>query len=294
MEDSRKKAEKFVKEADKALHKLFGFKEDKLNTASDLLTRAGNLYKIDRDFKSAGDCYFKAAKYLQEAGNKSGAINKSRDATLCYFKSLETRDQARESMDFANSLVTDGNDPYKAAEHLVSGAKNFNKEGAKDLALETYEKALSLLNQTTGADSLTATVLEEMAYLTGDWDLVKASNYFVQAGELRMKTQLTMGLGNRLFINAVFCRLAVFDSVGADELWKKVTSEISPSMKFSMDGKLVDELIKASIFQPEQMADIIARYSKMHTIDGWTKDLFHKMAPETDDTNEHNDEEALL
>ena len=292
MGESSKKAEHFVKEAEKAVKKLFGFKTDKLNKASDLLTRAGNLYKIDRDFKKAGDCYFLAAQHLEEAGNKNGAISKSRDATLCYFKCPDQAAKTKETMDFADRLVTDASDPYRTATLMIEGAKRFQQEGEKDLALQSYVRALQLLREDQTANSTAAGVIEETAYLIGEFDLLKASDLFVEAGKMRNNTQMTQGLANRLFINAIFCRLAVFDCVGAQQLWKEITSDLSPALKFSMDGQPIEKLINASISQPEKMADIIKEYSATHVIDAWTKDLFHRMAPVPDEPGENGNNDS--
>ena len=298
MGESSKKAEQFVKEANKTVHKLFGFKVDKLNKASDLLTRAGNLYKIDRDFKRAGDCYFLAAKHLEEAGNKTLAIHKSRDATMCYFKCIDQHEKTKETMDYADRLVSDAGDPFRTANLMIEGAKRFQQENEKDLALQAYERALALLKDNPDTNSTAAGVIEEIAYLIGDFDLLKASDLFVEAGKLRLQTQMTQGLGNRLLINAIFCRLAIFDCIGAQQLWKQITSEYSPSLKFSMEGQQIERLVNASISQPEKMAEVIKEYSAQHTVDAWTKDLFHRMAPVPDEPgeeqNKDDDEIELL
>lgn len=286
------KAEKFIQDAEKEMKRFFRSKDDKLNNAADFCVRAGNLYKIDRNFEKAGDCYMKSAAYIEEGGNKNDAANKVRDAILCYFKVESAKEKAIKSMDKMQELLSDSGDPYKIASLLIQSGGIFYKNGAKELAMNSYNKAFELLKDTHDSESTKAKIIEEQAFIISEWDYNNAAKYFFEAAKIRLQTPLTQSSANRLFTYAVFCKLAAQDEVGAKILWDEV-ADLNPAFKLSYDGKIVDRLVNASTAQPELMKDILAEYDKLHASDAWAIRVFNKINKINEEGGEDEDKELL-
>lgn len=62
----------------------FGSSSSKFEEAGDLFQQAANQYKIDKDFKSAGDCFSKEAECRERSGENNDAANAWWNAAKAY------------------------------------------------------------------------------------------------------------------------------------------------------------------------------------------------------------------
>lgn len=65
---------------------LVGSREAKLEEASDMCAKAGNLYKIEKKWKEAGDAYMKAADYALQMDDRDSASSQMVEASKVYKK----------------------------------------------------------------------------------------------------------------------------------------------------------------------------------------------------------------
>lgn len=83
--------DKFKQEGEKALSRttIFGFgKQQKYEDASAAFIKAGNAYKLSKDWHSAGDMFIKAAECQKQLDSNGDACNSYVEAGGCYAKVL--------------------------------------------------------------------------------------------------------------------------------------------------------------------------------------------------------------
>ena len=66
---------------------LMGSKSAQFEDAADMCAKAGNLYKIEKKWKEAGDAYVKSVDFLMRLDDRDEAANKLVEASKCYRKS---------------------------------------------------------------------------------------------------------------------------------------------------------------------------------------------------------------
>jgi alpha-soluble NSF attachment protein len=81
--------DKFKAEAEKALSRvtIFGFgKQQKYEDASAAFLKAGNAYKMSKDWNEAAEMFLKAAECQKETDSRTDACNSYVEAGGCYAK----------------------------------------------------------------------------------------------------------------------------------------------------------------------------------------------------------------
>lgn len=135
-------AEKYKAEGEKALNRttIFGFgKNQKYEDAYAAFTKAGNAYKLSKEWNEAAEMFIKAANCQKELDSKSDACNSYVEAGACYAKTANPR-LAVEPYLAAIEIYREANRLSPMARYYKEIADLLEKERAYSEAIEYYIK----------------------------------------------------------------------------------------------------------------------------------------------------------
>ncbi|EAX98652.1 hypothetical protein TVAG_403340 [Trichomonas vaginalis G3] len=272
---SNPKAEGLIAEGQKALKKFFGSKKDKAYDASDKFCHAARLYKIDRNFEKAGECFLMAADALHNVGDDNSASSHYIDSTLMFFKVQAMTAKAHEALDKAVDILCTLDSPAKSAQLIVKSCELLEKEQAYDLAIQAYNKALGLLTDMPDVSALQASIHEKKAYLFCEKrNYNEAAKSFTEAATLRNQIPLTQTSAQSTFVVAELCRLAAGDLQGAIKEYDNIVYQC-PSIKVNFEGRYFNAIMDAAQNTPEKLPEAIKAYKDTHENAKWMVDILN-------------------
>lgn len=210
-----KKAESYLAEGQKALdHKgLFGFvKSPKFDEAADWFTKAGNAFKLDNLWKSAGDSFLRSADAWSKSGdNRTDEINSLVEAASCYKKIDPV--EAVKTFQKAIEMYKEAGRFGMAAKYLKEIAETFEADNNKGAAASAYEEAADMFDKDNKKSNGNTCLAKVATLLSENGDYLKAANIFEKIGKDSLSNKLSSYSAKNYFQQCLFCCLALGDTV---------------------------------------------------------------------------------
>ena len=196
----RAEAEKTLLSANTSILGIFGFgKEQKLGDAADFYIKAGNAYKLDNQWQSAGDMFLEACKCHEKTESPNDSINDLVNAAQCYKKInpsqaipvfLKAIDKYNENGRFGQSAkfhqeiaeMSEADDKYDTAiKHYSLAAELFNHDN-KPLSAQPCNLKIATISAKCKQYSQAAEIFERTARdcLQSRLGAYSAKGYFFQ------------------------------------------------------------------------------------------------------------------
>lgn len=281
MTDHERKGKDLLSQADKKLHSvgglfgsLFGGSE-KVDDAVELYAKAGNAFKMAKNWKAAGDAFCKAAALEIKCKSNHQAASQYVEAANCYRKTNTS--EAVKILQRAIEIYTDMGKFRIAAKHHVTTAEIFEKEDANiPKAILHYEMAADYYK---GEESSCA----------ANKCLVKVAQFAAEAEQydkaIAIYEKIAMsGMDNRLlrygakdyYFRAALCRMCndVQDASNAIHRYE----DMFPAFGDSRECILLKQLIAACSDQDSNSFDnAVAEFTRFIHLDNWYQKLLQRI-----------------
>jgi len=245
--------------------------------AADLYVKAGNCYKLAKNYRQAGMAYSKAAAAHQTASKAAGlgsyeAASKYSDAAKM-FRQAGDADRAQAEYRQAVALHSDEGRFQQAAKLSKELAESMETSNELAGAREWYIKAADLFegeDATTQSGTCRAKAAEIYAM---EEDYLTAAELFEKVAEQHLANKLLKFGAKEILLKAGLCRLALGDDIGARRAFDKYCSQ-DPSFMDSREGKLLSDIIKSKEeCDIEGFTTTVFNFDSMTKLDPWKTSL---------------------
>ncbi|KAG7194893.1 vesicular-fusion protein S17 [Scheffersomyces spartinae] len=260
----------------------------RLEEATDLYVQAANMYRLKKDFNSAGKLYVKASEIQDKLGNHNDVANHLVEAYKC-FKGVSPQDGITSLKKAVHIFLTQNGQFRRAANFMGDLGELYESVGDTENAISSYEQAGDYF-QTDRAEALS-----NKAYLKSA-DLCALQGDYKKAVEL-YDTVIKQLLGNNLtrfsmkdyFFKVILCVLAMDDIIEARKRNDTFLGD-EPTWESTREYKLVNEILE-SIDQ----GDIDGFQDKVFEFDQFSKldKLKTQLLLKIKDTVDKDDEDLL-
>ena len=245
---SRKEAEKILeKKSIPILGSIFGFgKEEKYEKASDFFQRAGNEYKMAKDYNSAAEMYEKAAECQDHVD--LGQMQKYRylqDAANTYKQAKNLEKAVSTFQNIINYYNSQGK--YNQSAKMNNEIGDMLKDDDPAGAMTFYETAADLYHNDNPPKKSNGNqcLLKVAEIVSGKLeDYKKAAEIYEQLAVNSLETKLGAYSAKGHFFNSLLCHMATYDNVNVAI---KLSQYIEKDYTFgnSREGQFIDKLLKA-------------------------------------------------
>jgi len=271
--------DKFKAEAEKALKRttIFGFgKQAKYEDASANYVKAGNAYKMSKDWVDAGDMFIRAAECQKETDSPNDSCNSYVEAGGCYAKSSNPR-AAIEPYLQAIEIYRENNRLSPMARYYKEIAELLEKERAFSEAMEYYEKAADV-NEADNKKSAAGQCRLKVATLCSqEDDFTKAADIFESLGHESLESKLGAYSAKGYFFQSVLCHMAAGDNVAATGKLEsfKATDYNFPS---SRECQFLEKLVAAAdAYNADDFSEACADFDRITPLDPWKTSMLVKI-----------------
>ena len=272
--------------------KMLSSKEGNLEEGIDLLVSAANIYKIQKNWKKAGEINEELAMWDGKRGGKM-AYAYYQEAAHCFSfvdknRSSQSLDRAIESCEKVGKYMQAGKIAQRVANELE---ENYNYEQA----IIKYKKAAEFYEmESQNTKSMKQQCLLKVADLmciSNHKDMLKeAPKIYENLGKEYLTGSSLKFMAKELFFKCVMIFIATKDEVSAEIALKKFILE-DPSFGDSKDCKFLQNAIKC-ISEPPDVDGLkkeIQSYKNAEQVDKWKLNMFGQ----TIKNFEHENEEDL-
>jgi len=272
-----KKAREMIAKAEKALDSwsFFGSSSGKFDDACEALSKAGNLFKIAKNWDEAASCYVRCADLKKKTEHQFEAASFHVLAAEMVAKTDTAKAvaQYREAIMLYSEIGRFGT----AAKHAETIADLYEKDGNLTEAIKFYEQAAEyFLGEKSSARA--GKCLEKVALhsaILGDFD--KAMKGFEKLGIDSLESNLLKFNAKKHFLHASMCALAKGDTVAAENAIARY-SELDYTFSDSAECKLIKSLTEACTeFNVDKFADVLFAYDQIRKLDPWETSIFLKI-----------------
>jgi len=286
------KGESFLNEAEKTLKKSTWFAsstEQKYEDAAELYEKAANAFKVGHFYSEAGDAYMKAGELHRDKSKNLGEASKALgNAGSCYKKSNPV--EAVKAYRSAVTLLCDNGRLTQAAKLCKEIAELYETDSAAtgdhvdvnstNLAIENYEQAAELFGM-EDSKSQKSQCLAKVAELSSAQldppDLGRAAHIYEDLGRGCLESNLLKYNAKGYFLQAIFCFLAMGDSIAAQQALQRYQS-IDFTFSDSREGKFCAALTQClEEFDTEGFATACFEYDRISKLDPWKTTLLVKV-----------------
>jgi len=240
--DSCKDAKALMDQAKKTTEKFFSFGKGKYGQAAELYTRAGNLYKANKNFNEAANAYLEAAQCYRMADEAFEATN-STLAAGAVLKKVDPKRAASLLVEGTKSLVADGHFSA-AAKHQQDAGEMYEAEGDNEAAIDCLKTAAEyyeMENSTSRANTCKLKVAQLYAN-SGKYD--EAVEIYEQVARASMDNNLLKFSVRNYLFNSFLCVLAKQDTVGASRALERY-KDMDPTFASQRECRLCDAILEA-------------------------------------------------
>ncbi|KAH3766577.1 soluble NSF attachment protein [Pelomyxa schiedti] len=235
------RAREMCAQATKKMNSWFGG-NGKFEEASELFSKAGNLFKVAKSWDEAGQAYDRAADCQLRINNKYEAATQLVNAAGCY-KKTKSPDASRAFVRAIEILVDEGRFSI-AARHQQELAEIYEAENDIENAITAYEKAADLFDG-DNSSSRSSQCLGKVATFCSQLERYdRAIEIFDKIGRQCLENNLLKWGAKDHFTKAVICHMAKGDTVGARRALEQY-QELDVSFSSQRDNKLLTALIEA-------------------------------------------------
>eukprot|EP01053_Blabericola_migrator_P002485 Blabericola_migrator_1__2484@NODE_16_length_23467_cov_90_205256_g13_i0_p9_GENE_NODE_16_length_23467_cov_90_205256_g13_i0NODE_16_length_23467_cov_90_205256_g13_i0_p9_ORF_typecomplete_len309_score89_30SNAP/PF14938_6/3_2e55TPR_12/PF13424_6/3_5e05TPR_12/PF13424_6/0_00044TPR_7/PF13176_6/0_066TPR_7/PF13176_6/30TPR_7/PF13176_6/0_16TPR_7/PF13176_6/3_2TPR_MalT/PF17874_1/1_1e05TPR_2/PF07719_17/2_6e03TPR_2/PF07719_17/0_0012TPR_2/PF07719_17/2_3e02TPR_2/PF07719_17/0_94TPR_2/PF07719_17/47TPR_2/PF07719_17/2_8e len=249
----------------------------KYEEASDLFANAGNLYKTQKMWNEAANCYEKAAELQAKVDDRTQEAKYYVEAGHV-LKNISTN-VAAEKYDLAAKLYVKSGRFSQAARLMKTLAEVCESEGNLSEALVYYKKAADWFELDEYGKSNCSQCMIKYADLISKvkGELDEAIQIYEAEGTKTVKNTLTQFGAKEHFFKAGLLQLAKGDAITASVACDRY-EQADPRFAGSMEGKLYKALCHHyEADDMEGFVDAVAEYDRMSRLDPWKLHFLNKI-----------------
>lgn len=269
-------AEKLEKPQSGFMSLFSGGSSYRLEEASDLYVQAGNMYRLNKDFSSAGLQFVKAAELQKKLNNLNDVSNHLVEAYKC-FKSVSPNDAILALKEAIHIFLTSNGQFRRAANFQMDLAELYESIDDVENASESYEKAGDYFS-TDHAPSLSNKAYLKCADLNAlKGNYLKARDHYDTVIKNSLGNALTKWSLKDYFFKSVLCILCADDTVEAGKRMEKYADE-EPSWPSTREYKLIQEIMEAiENGDTQAFSDKVYEYDQFSKLDKLKTQLLLKI-----------------
>lgn len=262
-----------IAEAEKKLNTSKGFfgsffgGSNKVEDAVECYQRAGNLFKMAKNWSQAGSAFVEAANLNARSGGRHDAATNYVDAANCYKKS--DINEAVNCLLKAIEIYTDMGKFTIAAKHHQTIAEMYEID-ATDLerAVQNYEQAADYFRGEESNSSANKCLLKVAQYAAQLEKYEKAIQIYQNVASSALESSLLKYSAKDYLFRAALCHLCV-DLLNAQHALERYV-QMYPAFQDSREYKLVKTLIEHIEEQNvDGYTDAVKEYDSISRLDQW-------------------------
>lgn len=270
-----KKAER--KASSKGLMSFLGGSSENVDEALELYEKASNMYRVQKDYESAGAAKLAAAKlcikHAKDSDMKYRAGNYYHEAADIWKKFNQT--QAENAYRKASTYFLDTGYIDKAARSLRDAGEMY---GDSENAIKLYEEALSLyetLDKFAEMNKIMEKLADDLSMNKNEY--VKAAGYYERIADYHDEhTALKFGVHN-FHAKVVLCYLANDDLVTAKKKFEAFCDR-NPGFEKSTNGRLCNSILPCiEAYDVNAFVDAVQDYNATKPVDRFETRLLLKI-----------------
>ncbi|ODQ68537.1 TPR-like protein [Nadsonia fulvescens var. elongata DSM 6958] len=236
--------------------------------AADLYIQAANAFKIQKDSRSAGQTFEKAANTQLKSESKDDAANTLVEAYKAY-RLTDPGDAVRVMEQAINMFTLRGQFRRAANYKMDLGAVYETDLSDYDAAIKAYEDAGEWYSQDQAEALSNKSFLKVAELAAGKADYYKAIQMFELVAKNSLNNSLTRWSLKDYFLKAGLCHLATNDTIGTE---KAITQYIEWDASFQSTRECgllfkLSEDIKAG--DTEEFSNTVYEYDQFSKLDKW-------------------------
>ena len=259
------------------LGKMFSSKESRIEEAMELLSSAANMYKIQKNWKKAGETFEELGRLDAESGGGMG-YSYYQDAAHCFSfvdknRSDQNLDRAIESCERAGKYMQAGKTSQRIATEFE---ENFNYEKA----IEKYKKAAEYFamesQNTKSMQQQCLLKVADLMCISNHKDMfTEAPKIYEKLGMQYLTVPLLKSSAKDMFFKNVMCYVAKKDEVTAEVNLKRYLME-DPTFDDTRDSKFLKAVIKciSDPVDPDGFRKEVQTYKTVRELDKWKLNMF--------------------
>lgn len=277
MTDHEKKAKDLLSQGDKKLHSVGGLfgslvgGSSKIDDAVELYTKAGNAFKMAKNWNAAGDAFCKAAALETKCKSNHNAASQYVEAANCYRKTNPS--EAVKILLKAIEIYTDMGKFRIAAKHHVTTAEIFEKEDVNiPKAIMHYEKAADYYKGEESSCSANKCLVKVAQFAAEAEQYGKAIAIYEQIAISGMDNRLLRYGAKDYYFRAALCRLCM--DVQDASIAVRRYEDMFPAFGDSRECNFLKQLIAACSDQDSDSFDnAVTEFTRFLHLDIW----YHKL-----------------
>lgn len=268
-------AEKKMKSSGSLMSSLFGSGSSKLDDASELYQKAGNAFKMAKNWIAAGKAFCNSADIQLKQNNKHEAATMFNEAANAYRKA---------DVQQASNCLLKSSDIYIDMGRLVMAAKQFqliaelNETDVVDVnnALNYYEKAADLYKTEENNASANKCLLKVAQFAAQLEKYQKAIEIYEQIGTSSIDNPLLKYGAKDHFFRASICHLCI-DVLNCQQALERYEN-LLPSFRDSRESKFLKALCKTiDENDVDGFTQEVKNYDEISRLDNWCTSLLLKV-----------------
>ncbi|XP_050296891.1 alpha-soluble NSF attachment protein [Anthonomus grandis grandis] len=272
MSTNEQKAQQLIAEAEKKLgakgffSSLFGG-SSRAEDAIECYQRAANLFKMAKNWSSAGSAFSEAAKLHLQSGSRHEAATNYVDAANCYKKT--DVNEAVTCFLKAIEIYTDMGRFAMAAKHHQSIAEMYETEAVDlDKAIQHYEQAADYFRGEESNSSANKCLLKVAHYAAQLEQYDKAIQIYQEVATSSLESSLQKYSAKEYFFRAALCQLCI-DHLNAQHALDRYIQQY-PAFQDSREYKFLNKLIEQIEEQNlDGFTDTVKDYDSISRLDQW-------------------------
>ncbi|KAM7349080.1 alpha-soluble NSF attachment protein-like isoform 1-T1 [Cochliomyia hominivorax] len=273
MGDNQEKAAQLMAEAEKKLTQQKGFfsalfgGSNKLEEAIELYQRAGNMFKMSKNWTKAGDCFCEAATLHARNGSRHDAGIGYADASNCY-KKVDV-EKAVECLLKSIEIYTDMGRFTMAAKYHQQIAEMYESDpNTLPKTIQHYEQAADYFKGEESVSSANKCMLKVAQYAAQMEDYEKAISIYEQVATTSLESSLLKYSAKEYFFRAALCHLSI-DLLNAQHAIEKYSNQY-PAFQDSREYKFIKDLCEHLEDQNiDGFTETVKNYDSISRLDQW-------------------------
>ncbi|KAK7580499.1 hypothetical protein V9T40_001128 [Parthenolecanium corni] len=274
-------AEKKLNSSKTFLGSLFGG-SSKLEDALECYQRAGNLFKMDKKWGSAGSAYIEAALLHGKSGNRHDAATNYVDASHCFKKS--DLNEAVKALLKAIEIYTDMGRFTMAAKQHQSIAEMYETEFVDfDKAIYHYQQAADYYRGEESNASANKCLLKVAQYSAQLENYSKAIEIYEEISKSSLESAMLKYSVKEYFFRATLCHMCV-DVLAASRALERYI-EMYPAFQDSRECKLLKVLMDHVEEQnSDGFTEAVKDYDSISRLDQWYTTMLLRIKKQVNET----------
>jgi len=240
----------------------------KYEDAAEHYVKAGNLFRVSRNWIEAGRAFMQAAEMCIKTNSNHQAANWYVKAANAFRKNGPK--ETIMCLDAAINMYTDAGRFHLAAKYQQEVAELFEEQLQLEEAINAYEVAAEYFDGDNSKSQATKCLLKVAEFSAQLEKYARAIEIYEQVGINSLGNNLLKWGARTHFLRAGLCRLAQEDSVGAQRAIERY-QDLDCSFSSQRECKLLVTLTKAVVdFDVETFTNTVIEYDSLTKLDSWT------------------------